>query len=247
MPEKIIGDWSRFYLQPDKDREGNLVYRIRRYRHVSGKIKWQSYPDDYDSYASKASLERLLVQINIRFESAFAKAKQAYEWRHTFITESLMEEFKDHLKAQIPSESWQSSIYPYCRKNLNWFIEKCRQPDPLEWKGLQDRWNRALFCKLEGTQADKYKLWDKPVHPDTVSKQVQAMNKLLTWLHEKDSRAFPAIQLKPYSKAVMKDYRSRWRKTQEVPGKFIELADQKIILEKISADLRPFVIFWIKI
>ncbi len=242
---KIISDWSQYYLQPDKDRKGIGMFRIRRYRTINGKTQWETFKGEYDRRASRTTLERELVQINIRTASESKKAEKAYTWRHSFITEELMEEFKDHLQAQIPSKEWQSAIYYYARKNLNWFIEKCNQPDPLEWKGLQDKWSRALFSRLNSKEIENFKLWEVKVHPVTVSKQVQAINKLLGWLHDKDPSVFPSVRLKPYSKAMMKDYRSRW-KEKLAKGKFIEILHQEIILKNISSDIQPFVWFGLK-
>jgi len=139
----------------------------------------------------------------------------------------------------VDSKGFKDALYFYARKNLNWFINKYREPDPLEWKGLQTRWSLALFCDLEGTDADKYRMWDEPVAPDTISKQQQATNRFLEWLHDRNPKVFPSVRLKAYSRSKMRAYRLRW-KTKSV-GKYIPDHHIKIILENIDPKIRPYV------
>lgn len=240
---KPLDVWSKWYLVPDKDKKGNTINRIRRYCYYlkdgKRKTKWANYAGEYDGKASKATLEQLLRQLNMRFKSDLERAKEAYEWRHTFITEPLMERYKEELKAEVDSKTFRDALYFYARKNLNWFISKCKQPDPIKWKKLEKRWSLALFCELEGADADKYRLWDEPVAPDTISKQMQAMNRFLEWLHGQDPELYPSVRLKAYTRGKMKAYRKRWKK--QGVGKYIPDSHIKIILENISEDIRPFV------
>lgn len=230
-------------MVPEKDKKGEKLLKIKRYRTVVEdsvkKTKWERCKQDYDPRASREDLERIVRQLNLRYDSDLKRAKEAYEWRHTFITEKIMEKYKTYLKANVDSKGFRDTLYFYARKNLNWFIEKCRQPDPLEWKGLQTRWSLALFCDLEGIDADKFRMWEEPVAPDTISKQMQATNRFLEWLHDEDPKTFPAVRLKAYSRSKMRAYRLRW-KTKSV-GKYIPDHHMKIILENIDSKIRPYV------
>lgn len=236
-------EWSRWYLVPEKSKKGDRLLKIKRYRTVIEdgvkKTKWERYKEDYNPRGSEEELNRVLLQANLRHGSELKRAKEAYEWRHAFITEKLMEEYKTFLRASVDSKAYRDTLYQYARKNLNWFITKCGQPDPLEWKGLQTRWSLALFCDLEGTEADKYRMWEEPVAPDTISKQMQAINRMLEWLHDKNPKVFPAVRLKAYSRSKMRGYRLRW-KTKSV-GKYIPDSHMKIILENIDPKIRPYV------
>lgn len=239
-----VNEWSRWYLVPEKNKKGEKLLKIKRYRTViedgDKKTKWERYKGDYDARSSRETLERTVRQLNERHDSALKRAKEAYEWRHTFITEKMMEEYKEYLRANVDSKGFRDTLYFYARKNLNWFIEKCRKTDPLEWKRVQSRWSLALFCDLEGTNADKFRMWDEPVSPDTISKQVQAINRFLEWLHdEKDPELFPSVRLKGYSRSKMRAYRLRW-KTKSV-GKYIPDNHLKIILENIDPQIKPYV------
>ncbi len=240
---KKFGEWSRWYLVPEKNKKNERVLKIKRYRVVVEdgvkKTKWERFKGDYNPKASEQELNRVLLQANLRHESEIKRAKDAYEWRHAFITEDLMEEYKLYLKANVDSKSYRNVLYFYARKNLNWFIEKCKQPDPIEWKAHQTRWSLALFCDLEGTEADRYRFWDEPVSPDTISKQMQALNRFLEWLHDHDPKIFPSVRLKAYSRSKMRGYRVRW-KTKSV-GKYIPDNHLKIILDNIDEKIRPYV------
>jgi hypothetical protein len=238
-----LNEWSRWYLVPEKDKKKNPLLKIKRYRTITEngvkKTKWERCKEDYDPKASRQDLERLIRQLNLRHGSELKRAKEAYEWRHAFITDKIMEDYKTFLKANVDSKTFRDTLYFYARKNLNWFIEKCREPDPLEWKGLQTRWSLALFCDLEGLDADKYRMWDEPVAPDTISKQMQGTNRLLEWLHDENPKVFPSVRLKAYSKSKMRAYRMRW-KTKGV-GKYIPDHHMQIILENIDPKIRPYV------
>lgn len=242
--EKIdIAIWSRWYLVPEKNKAGDRLLKIKRYRRITEdgvtKTKWERYKEVYDPKSSEETLNRVLLQANIRHGSEIKRAKEAYEWRHSFITEDLMEEYRTYLKATVDSKGYREVLYFYARKNLNWFITKCGQPDPLEWKGLQTRWSLALFCDLEGTDADKYRMWEEPVAPDTISKQMQAINRLLEWLHDKDPKVFPSVRLKAFTRSKLRGYKQRW-KSKNV-GKYIPDNHLKIILDNIDPKIRPFV------
>jgi hypothetical protein len=240
-PKIEYGKWS---VTQDKDRSGERVHYIRRWMTVQGRKPTQTrYKGEYDIYASREEIERIARQLNLRDASEIKRAKEAYEWRHTFITESLMESYKEHLTANIVSKGWRESLYKYARKNMNWFIDKCKESDPLEWKRLQARWTMALFCELTGTDADRYRMWDDAIHPDTISKQVQATNRLLEWLHDNYPKNFPSIRLKAYSKSKMKDYRARWK--SRVVGRYIPDDHAEVILKHIDAKLKPYV--WLQL
>lgn len=240
---KELNVWSRWYLVPEKNKKKEKLLKIKRYKFVMEdgvkKTKWERYKEEYDPKASEETLNRVLLQANLRFKSDLQKAKEAYEWKHAFITEDLMERYKEYLRANVDSKAYRSTLYFYARKNLNWFILKCGQPDPIEWKKLQSRWSLALFCDLEGTEADRYRIWEEPVSPDTISKQMQAMNRFLEWLHDENPATFPAVRLKAYSRSKMRGYRVRW-KTQAI-GKYIPDHHLKIILDNIDEKIKPYV------
>lgn len=226
-----MSDWSRWFLIKSK-----TGWSIRRSCEIDGKRKWQRLPKEkYAHLNSETDLNILLRQLNLRYETELAKAREAYEIRHAFISQKILDDFKDHLHAQIPTKRTAGYLYTSLRNGLLWFITVNGIVDPVDWKKNEDKWGLALLSKLEG----EAKIWEEPAHPDTISKQIQVMNRFLAFLHKRIPEQIPAITLDPISKAQLRLYKAEWNEDYN-PGKFIPQEDWLIIERDISAKLKPF-------
>lgn len=227
-------EWSKWYLQSSG---------IRRCRYENGKQVWERHPKrKYKHLTTQAELQKYVAQLNHRYEQALAKAKAVYDFRHLFITDELLEEFRSLLKSEIPNVNVHTSAYNYLRKNcLHWFITLKGLPDPIDWKEQEKVWGLALMCSLEGRDAKNLKIFEEKVHPDTISKHVQIMNRFLRFLHQKLPKTVPAIVLEPISKAQMRFYVSSYKQNEETRGKYITDADWKRIEKDIDPTIRGFV------
>lgn len=225
--------WSKWYIQTSG---------IRRYQIVAGKHVWERLPKaKYRHCKTKEELQKFVERINHRYEVDLEKAKAAYEFRHRFISQDHMDEFETLLKSEIPNKNVAVSAYTYLRRNcLHWFINQKGLPDPINWKEHEITWGLALLGKLEG-KASQFNVFESKVHPDTISKHIQVMNRFLRFLHKKLPNDVPSITLEPISKANFSLYRAEYKQDGNRAGAYITDADWKVIEKEIDPTIKPFV------
>lgn len=214
--------WSKWYLSNGQ---------IRRYV-LDDKNKWQRMPKA--KYRNVADLASFVARENHRYESQLAAAKAAYDFKHLFISQALLDEFEALLAAEIPNRNVAVSMYNYLRRHcLHWFINQLGCPDPLDWKLHESAWGLALLCKNE-----QLPIWSKPVHPDTVAKHVQVLNRFLRFLNQRMPKEVPVIVLQPISKAQMRLYKAE----HATPvGQLVSDADWLTIERDIDKTILPLV------
>lgn len=227
-------NWSKWYI---------MSGCIRRYRTVGDKKEWARYPKvKYRHCKTPEELKKFVERLNHRYDTQLAKAKAAYDFKHRFISAELLEEFDALLKAEIPNRNVSVSTFNYLKRNcLHWFINVQGLPDPVDWKDHEKQWGLALLCKLEGKNANKLKIFDKPVHFDTISKHIQILNRFLRFLHQRLPKDVPAIVLEPVSKAQARLYRAEYEESGGRPGNFITADHWKRIEREIDPTIKPFV------
>lgn len=236
-------NWSKWYLLTDKDRDGDPIWRIRRTRYVNGKLKTESYPaKKYAHLNSARNLEQLVDQLNHRHISALEKAEAAYKFKHTFITQELIDAFRTKLEADIPTRRYADNLfYGLQRHVLHWFINQLGKPDPIDWKRAESKWGLALRGDLDEI-GEKFRIWDEPVHPDTIKKRIQIANRFLEFLHAELPEVVPPIRLNPISKAQMRLYKTAFDRDGEyVPGKYIPPEDWLTIEKSIDPSIKSLV------
>lgn len=241
-----LAGWSRWHLIADKDAKTKKhLWRVKRTRRKDGKIEAESIPrDTLKLYTNKEQLERYVKQLNIRYISDQERAREAYEYKHAFITDALIENFGERLKSEVNKKEYAEWLILVQKKNISWFVNRLGKPDPADWKRLEHKWGLALTSKLEGKEAEKLRLFDEPVHPDTVKKHIQTMNRFMMYVHEQYPDMITALVFKPVSKAVMREYRFEYGAQGDdyVPGKYIEDVDWEIMKKEVDPDIRPFMI-----
>lgn len=227
-------NWTKWY---------NLADGIKRYKREDGKQVWERHPKSkYAHCKTDAELDKYVERLNHRYEVDLAKAKAAYDFRHRFISQDVLDEFEMLLRAEIPNKNVSKSAYTYLRSNcLHWFINKHGTPDPIDWKAHEKTWGLALLSKLEGKNADKLQVFKQLVHPDTVSKHVQILNRFLRFLHQKLPKDVPAIILEPITKAQMRLYKAEYKASGDRAGQLIKDADWQKIEREIDPTIKSFV------
>lgn len=241
-----IFGWSRWHLIADKDaKTKHHIWRVKRTRRLNGKLQSESIPrHQLKTYTNKEQLERFVKQLNIRYVSIQERAKDAYDFKHAFITETLIEQFGERVKSEVNKKAYAEWLMLIQKRNIHWFINKLGKVDPADWKRLEHKWGLALTCKLEGREADKLSFFEEPAHPDTIKKHIQVMNRFMLFVHERYPDMITALVFRPVSKAVMREYRFTYGSQGDdyVPGKFIEAADWEIMKEEVDEGIRPFMI-----
>lgn len=225
--------WSRWYLLVEAGQ-----FSIKRSKVEGGKTKWQRHPRKlYSHLTLRPQLEAYLDRINFRYLQELKKYKEAYDFKHRFISEQLVEDFFEDLVTDIPTEKAAQYLLKLLKRNLHWFIVQNKSPDPTEWKALERTWGQAL---IGNHRKDSLSLQEDRKNPDTIKKQKQIMNRFLQYLHRRFPKEVSLIQLEPLSKAQLRLYKAEYARKFPV-GQFISDADWKVIEKKLSDRILPFV------
>lgn len=220
--------WSKWYL---------FSTGIRRYA-VADKKKWQRLPKAKYKHLSEEELPAYVARLNHRYETQLAAAKAAYDFKHLFISQDLLDEFAALLRAEIPNENVHVSLYNYLKKHcLHWFINQMGLVDPIDWKLHERSWGLALLCKHEDK---RLAIWSKPVHPDTISKHIQVLNRFLRFLNQRMPKEVPVVILEPLSKAQARLYKAEYESGESV-GHLVTHDDWKTIERTIDVKIKELV------
>lgn len=151
--------------------EGKLNRRlpVRQYRHIRD-----------DDAELKAFVHRLNAPI---------LAREAVTFKHAFISPVLLDEYKEQLRAQIPTEKNALCQYNYLVEYfLNYFIGKLDLADPRWWYAVhKSKWATWLL--------------EQELSASTLRKIVQEANRFMEFLADKRPDEVVAIRFKPISRA----------------------------------------------
>jgi len=116
-------------------------------------------------------------------------AREAVAFKHAFISPVLLEEYREQLLAQVPSEKNALCQYNYLLTYfLNFFIGKLGLADPRQWYAVhKSKW--AAF------------LLEQRLSPSTIRKVVQEANRFMEFLADKRPGEVAAIRFRPISRA----------------------------------------------
>ncbi len=158
------------------------------------------------------------------------KAKKAIEIKTAFIPVAYLEEFKERIEAEIPNAKDANYLLRLLHsRSLDLFVNVYRLPDPTSWAENQVKW--GMYLQTIQLSAK------------TIRSIVQITNRFLQFLHQKNPREIPKIELKPISKARFKELDAkRLLNDDEHVGQYIKEAHWEIIREKLPPDIRPFVL-----
>jgi integrase len=242
-------DWSRWYLVSEKQK-GKILAVVRRYCKVDGKTVWQRYPREEYAKLAFADVEAFVVRLNGEYDQALKRAKEAYEIKHQFITEELIEEWAKHVRANQNNQVLARQIIRNVRVHfLFFFVHKLELADPVDWYQRQDEWGKALLNeKPEGMSQAK---WGKVrLHKEgivrssaMINKVVMFSNSFIKFIHQKKPRLFPLLVFNPIPSAVLSrhDAKRNLSGKGSKRGKFVRPGDWETILAKTDPTILPFI------
>lgn len=175
-----------------------------------------------------AALEELVKRLN-----APITCKEKVEFKHAFISPTLLDEYMRYLTAQIPSISGARQEFSALRRHfLNYFIGKLDLMNPLDWHRVHEtQWAEYLLSKAA------------PRAAKTKRDIVIAANRFMSWLHKQRPEEVPPLEFKPLSKAKYRDIEANRELKKEVKERrMITPHDWKVIEIRLKkSDIRPFV------
>lgn len=214
---------TRWYVT----REGGR-FNIRREdelgRHVRyPAVKYAKIRED------EAEVAALVKRLNYRAD-AEDRARKAFDDKIAFVKNAVLDEFRVYLEEQIPSKVYVSGIYGHVRTHfLGYFQNVLGLKDPLEWhKVHKEKWARYLT--------------DSGLSPKTKRAVVQAANRFMQWLHERNSDV-PLLVFKPITRAKYKTLAAEYEARTDVDrAKFVTDEDWEKIKKALPEHLAPFAI-----
>lgn len=190
----------------------------------------------YKQYTDIEDLNKLVIRLNGRENRRTIKE---IETKLAFLPISLLEEFRELLLTEIPSQkdarNHYKNLHRYC---LKFFVDILKLKDPIEWKANENKWGIALL-----NSDKKYKIYNdnKSRSVKTIKGIIQTANRFMAFLHKKMPQEIPFIKFEPISKAKLKDYNARLNMGTEEVGKFISDSDWELINNNLPADIAPFI------
>lgn len=116
-------------------------------------------------------------------------AQEAVTFKHAFISPLLLDEYREQLKAQVPSEKNAVCQFNYLVKYfLNYFIGQMNLADPRQWYAIhKSKWAAYLL--------------EQELSASTLRKIIQEANRFMEFLAERRPDEVVAIRFKPVSRA----------------------------------------------
>lgn len=202
--------WSQWYLIEDA---GKKV--IRRYQRKNGKTQWQRLPAQQYRDLNQGELESLLRRLNVTKELERREAEERYNFDHAYVNQRSLQMFDDLLYSSANNKKHINRMAVYLRLYvLDFFITKCKVPDPKFWKKHENEWG----------------LWlEKKLAYNTIKQVIFNANRFLALLHEKCyPNEVPLIKLKPLSRNKLKLLKAT---TSKSTYKFIDEQTFKTIVK----------------
>ncbi len=144
----------------------------------------------------------------------------------------MLDDFREFLKAQIPTESRALCEHQYLVKYfLHFFIGTLNLPNPLDWHRCQKtEWAKFLLSP------------EAPAAAATKKEIVAAANRFMQWLHERRPNEVPPLKFHTLSTAVYKKVEAERDMNGETHHpKALKDSDWEIIKQKVAPDIEPFV------
>lgn len=190
---KIVPVIRRVVYLPDKTLQERL--ESSKYAHLR---------------SNPRALEDFVIRLNKRVPEEL-RTRHAVEFKHAFINERLLSEYRSFLVASIPTESVARSEFYYLKTHaLGYFINKLSLADPADWLKKQSLWTEALLNRIQDPKKTPA-VWDdsKDRSPSLIKATIQSLNRFMKWLNKRDPHTYPLIQFEPISKAQFKELKAR--------------------------------------
>ncbi len=248
--------FNEWLLRRDLDRNGNRVFRVRRWLTVPGHGSVnESYPLEryLDFRHDEKRLQDFVITLNNKLPEA-ERAKKKIEIRHAWINDDIIREFLVEVRGENTTDKRAMGIEHYLRQYfLNWFMNCLDVSDMNRWFRYQRIWGYALINRLDRiewssgatcpehirTQMDLeiLRLWPQNhvVSYHTVKMITQGANRFLTFL----SVHYPEkmdmfLALNPLSPAQLKALKAETDIRTQKRKWFIPDADWTKIAQKIA-------------
>lgn len=199
------------------------VWVIRRWE--GGKYKRLSVRQYRHIRDNEAELKAFVIRLNAPFNT-----REAVRFKHAFISPELLEEYREYLLSQLPTErNARCQFYYLVEYFLNYFIGELNLADPRQWAAIhKTKWATFLL-------SDK-----APPSPSVKKKIIQEANRFMEWLAERRPDEVVAIKFRPFSKAKVRKLDST-RRLETKRERFISDEEWAEIKKKLPADIRAAV------
>ena len=197
------------------------------------------YPRHLYANKTEAEVDALLLRLNHREEAA---RRHAIETRTAFISNDLMESFRDMLKSAIPNEPdfryhWTTVLQSYF---LGFFIGRLRLYDPSTWHAQQEKWGASLLGNSENPEHNVFGA--RKMSVKTIKRTIQLANRFMAFLHQKQPAEYPLVVFDPVNLAALKDRAARLKSDAHEPlGRFVNDVDWSVIERALPPDIGPFI------
>lgn len=217
-----ISLWYKWTLFNDKSNG----LRIRRYRKVGSKVKWENYPKEKCEGYDKAQLESLVRRLNASRAIEEVEAAKRYEFDTAYINKRTLEQFESHLKLRADSERHVGDLLSALKTHtLNFFINKQKIPDPNKW--LQYETGFGSYLVKTGASVSHLK------------RIMQVTNRFLKFLHRSNPMEISLVVLDPLSGIKLRGIAAS--SAGSIREKYIPEAHCKAIL-KVDKAILPAVL-----
>lgn len=154
--------------------------------------------------------------------------KEAVTFKHAFISPLLLEEYKEQLLSQVPSEKNALCQFNYLvRYFLNYFIGQLNLADPRQWYAVhKSKWATYLL--------------EQEHSASTLRKIIQEANRFMEFLADKRPDEVTAIRFKPISRARFRTL-AAVRKLKKERDKYLREEDWIALEKKLPANIKSAV------
>ncbi|MGE3682061.1 MAG: tyrosine-type recombinase/integrase [Bdellovibrionales bacterium] len=201
--------WSQWYVVPEKNKKGEAIPKIKRYRKVNGKIKWQRYPARHYRGKKADEIDKLVNQLNATFLTDKKNAEERYKFDHAYINQHSIGKFEKHLRKKTTDEGNVRTVLQMLNEYVfEFFVLQHKIPDPSRWHQKEDEWGEFLL--------------DRDLSAATIKKVVGTANRFNKFLIEK---VYPEMstprKLEPVGTSVLDQLELERAKTEKVKTKYI--------------------------
>ena len=218
-PGTTFDEWS---IGKDNTPRLKVKVNVRRWVHLpDGSKKLERLPPvQYRHVAdNETELSRFVVRLN-GHDPDEDRALARYAYNTAFLSPELLRDYAEtHLSTQVPNQRDARALFSYLnRYGLNFFVNKLRLANPLDWHREQGRWAKYLLNKPNDDLEDDKRIFGagEIMSAKVLRQIVNEMNRLLSYLHQQRPGEVPPLLLDPLSRAALKDHDARRKLVCEI-------------------------------
>ncbi len=214
-----VTEWSKWYVVTEGGQK-----RIKRWRSVDGKTKWQRYPAKAYLKLEEQEFEALLRRINASHEIDRKTAEERYNFDHTYVNQISLQKFEKKVSGGIRGKLDIGTVMQ-CLKDyvLAFFILKEGLPDPSRWHLKEGEWGSWLM--------------EQDLSPRSLRRVVATANRFTTFLVQ---YVYPDMEtprkLDPLGENDLRKLEKTWALKFEKKTKYIDDKTWTEILKHTEAE-----------